>query len=155
MRLQFRVVNHVKPASVPHIIPLCLSSDYGRRPSVWHRNLLYHPINAPLFLGLLDLLGLALLPIPSQLPDYGLRRLLDSLIQHACEPDCQLFDVKMGIWTWKSPGVSQEANQVRPKGQNGKGSEENEVEHGLEGLCGVREGLKCHEVEVQYYKVDQ
>jgi hypothetical protein len=44
---------------------------------------------------------------------------------------------------------------VRPKGQNGKGSEENEVEHGLEGLCGVREGLKCHEVEVQYYKVDQ
>ena len=83
----------MKTASVPLMIPLCLSSYNGCRSSVWHCDLLHHAINAPLFLGLLDLLGLNLIPIPSQLSDYWLCCLLDSLIQQACEPDCQLFDV--------------------------------------------------------------
>ena len=39
----------------------------------------------------------------------------------------------MGVGTWKSSGVSQEANQVRPNCENCQDGEKDKVERGLEG----------------------
>ena len=143
----------MKLPAVPLILPLCLSShDRCGGPPF---DLLDHPIHAPLLPGPLHLLGLPLLPVPSQLPHHGLRGLLDPLIQHAREPHSELVEVQAGVGTRQGAWVRQEAGQVRPEGQGGQGGEAEEVDGRSEGVRGVGQGLEGHQVDVQDDKVDQ